>query len=159
VFAQDKWTISRLTPNYGLRLDTFPNWKDVSPRIGGAYDLFGNGKTALKVSLAKYLGLTGGTGIVSANNPINTSVNSVTRDWTDGNLNYFPDCNFANPAQNGECGPFSDANFGKDNPKANIFDLALLNGWGVRPTIWEGGAEVQHQLTPGVTVNAGYFHN
>jgi hypothetical protein len=31
------------------------HWKDVTPRIGAAYDLFGNGKTAIKVNLGKYL--------------------------------------------------------------------------------------------------------
>jgi hypothetical protein len=28
---------------------------DVTPKLGVAYDLFGNGKTALKASLAKYV--------------------------------------------------------------------------------------------------------
>jgi hypothetical protein len=36
--------------------------KDVAPRFGAAYDLFGNGKTALKASANKYVGsLTGAT--------------------------------------------------------------------------------------------------
>ncbi len=28
---------------------------DITPRLGVAYDLFGNGKTAVKVSLGKYV--------------------------------------------------------------------------------------------------------
>ena len=32
-----------------------PCWKDWSVRLGGSYDLFGNGKTALKASVGKYL--------------------------------------------------------------------------------------------------------
>ena len=30
-------------------------YHDITPRFGAAYDLFGNGKTALKVNLGKYL--------------------------------------------------------------------------------------------------------
>ena len=30
-----------------------PNWKDVNPRINVAYDLFGNGKTAIKASASR----------------------------------------------------------------------------------------------------------
>jgi hypothetical protein len=30
-----------------------PNWKDVEPRASAAYDLFGNGKTALKTSFSR----------------------------------------------------------------------------------------------------------
>ena len=32
-----------------------PRWKNVTPRLGVSYDLFGNGKTAVKFSIGKYL--------------------------------------------------------------------------------------------------------
>ena len=34
-----------------------PNWNDWAVRSAGAYDLFGNGKTALKANAGKYVGL------------------------------------------------------------------------------------------------------
>jgi hypothetical protein len=82
VFGQDKWTLKQFTINAGLRFDYFytyfpeqvlgpgplvPNrnitfskqdwyqWKDLSPRLGLAYDLFGDGKTAFKASWSKYV--------------------------------------------------------------------------------------------------------
>ena len=31
------------------------NWKDISPRVGVAWDVFGNGRTAVKASVARYV--------------------------------------------------------------------------------------------------------
>ena len=82
VYAQDSWTIDRLTLNYGARLDfakasvpaqpkplgrfvgTFeypevenlPTFgSDFSPRLSVAYDLFGDARTALKFGWNKYV--------------------------------------------------------------------------------------------------------
>ena len=108
LYAQDKWTIRRLTLNYGLRFEYYngyvpetslpagrfvgvrelpavnglPEWTDLNPRVGGSYDLFGNGRTALKASIGRYVGKMATT-IGVLGNPLSTSVNSVNRTWTD----------------------------------------------------------------------------
>ena len=57
------------------------NWKDLNPRLGVAYDLFGNGKTAVKASANRYV-LGEGTGRASTINPIQSN-NTMARQWTD----------------------------------------------------------------------------
>ena len=81
IYLQDTWTIKRLTISPGVRVESFnakmaavvksagrfaperfipeqtclPCWKgDVRPRFSAAYDLFGDGRTALKVGVSKY---------------------------------------------------------------------------------------------------------
>jgi Carboxypeptidase regulatory-like domain len=185
VYFQDQWAIKRLTLNYGLRFDYFnghvdashvaapasgwvpardfpavsgvPAWKDLSPRVGGAYDLFGDGRTALKVSFGRYVAKTG-TAVAGANNPISTSVNSITRTWADANGNFNPDCDLNNRAANGECGAMSDANFGGFFPTTHWAD-DVLRGFGVRNSNWDFGTEVQRQLGTGVSLTAGYYRN
>ena len=92
----------------------------------------------------------------NANNPVLTTVNNANRDWTDLNGNFLPDCDFLNPALNGECGRLGNLDFGK-NIITTTTDPATLQGWGVRPYNWETTAIVQHELTPRVGLNVGYY--
>jgi hypothetical protein len=190
VYAQDKWTIDRLTLNLGVRFDyfnhyfpeqhlgpgplvpsrnlSFPrtpgtNWKDVTPRLNAAYDLFGNGKTAVKASLNKYLAGVSVT-VNGGANPVSRLANSVTRSWNDllfplgdpRRGNFVPDCDLLNTAANDECGAMSNANFGKATPSTTL-DPAIFNGWGSRGYNWEFSTSVQHEVLPRVSVEVGYF--
>ena len=67
---------------------------DLTPRIGLAYDLFGNGKTALKVSAGKYLSAATADGIYSSQSPgLQLRPDARTVPWTDSNGNFAVDCN------------------------------------------------------------------
>lgn len=173
LYAQDQWTLRRFTLNLGARLDTFrgwvpeqtqaagrwvperhydridnvPNWKDVTGRFGAAYDLFGDGKTALKGSLGKYLGWANAMTHVLNRNPVYTQATSATRNWTDANRDWI--------AQDNELGPLSNVNFGKQ--VVSTFYNTDLDGWGAREFNWQAGAQIQHELTRRMGLNVGYF--
>jgi hypothetical protein len=137
-------------------------WKDISPRIGVAYDLFGNGKTAVKASMNKYVAGVTANGTGAAANPISRLVNSGARTWTDG-LNgnakdNFPQCDPLNPAANGECGPQAGTGIGLGTMNvAAITNTDLLSGWNKRGYNWEFSAGVQQQVMPRVSVDVAYF--
>jgi hypothetical protein len=189
-YAQDQWTRGRLTVQGAIRYDNawsyypaqqidpsrfiptglaFPETKgvigyhDIDPRFGVAYDLFGNGKTALKLNVGRYLeAAVGGNGNYSALLPSSRITTSVTRTWTDGNRNFNPDCDLMNGlSQNGLsgggdfCGAWSDQNFGKDVLTLS-YDEQIMKGWYNRPSDWIVGATVQHELVPRVSLSVGY---
>jgi hypothetical protein len=184
VYAQDKWTVKRLTVNGGVRFDAFKssfpaetygpiqfaparsftlpetpnsNWKDVTPRMGAAYDVFGNGKTALKISLNKYLiGADGPAFTYGTQAPYGRVVHSTTRTWRDANGNFIPDCDLTIAAANGECGALVDSNFGKPGV-STFYDPNAITGWGKRSFDWEFATSAQQQIFPRVSVEAGYF--
>ncbi len=190
LYAQDQWTHKRMTLSAAVRYDRstsfFPQeqvgpnpfittptifpaqagtaYNDITPRLGVAYDVFGNSKTSVKVNVAKYLAAADGSSITgSAVNPLSRIATSVTRTWTDTNGNFKPDCNLSNLQQQdlralgGDfCGVVSNLNFAQP-VFSNTYDPAILNGWGIRPYDWNFGVQVQQQLAARMSINVGYF--
>jgi hypothetical protein len=134
------------------------NFNDILPRAGAAYDLFGNGRTAVKVSLGRYVAKTN-VDIPNALNPINTSGSSSNRAWNDANRNFVPDCDLGNFAANGECGPLDNQSFGRNDPRVTQWSDDVLRGWGLRDHNWDFVAELQHELRAGLSINGGYNRN
>jgi len=181
LYTQDQWTVQKVTLNLGVRFDylnawdpaqsaaagifvpardypeakNLPNYKDLSPRLGAAYDLFGNGKTAVKATLGRYVTLVGAN-LAQIWHPANQRVNSANRTWADANGNFNPDCDLVLPAANGECGPLSTSKFGLATNETRLGDDAFT-GFGHRGYNWQGSVSLQHELRPGLSVNAAYF--
>ena len=133
------------------------SFKDISPRLGGAYDLFGTQKTALKASLNRYVAsMAGGSLLAEGPNPALRLVSSTTRTWTDTDGDFVPDCNLLNLAANGECRDVADRNFGSLVP-GSTYDPDVSHGWGRRFYNWEFTLGVQQQLLRSVSVEVGYF--
>jgi hypothetical protein len=189
LYAQQQWTRGRLTLQGALRFDRASSWapaqqlesrfwaqplvfaetpvvdsyKDLTPRAAVTYDLFGDGKTALKGTLGKYLESTVTASNYGLGNPTSRIATNVTRTWTDRNNNWNPDCDLQNPqpqdfGPTGDfCGIISNLNFGTST-FSNTIDPEILKGWGVRPSDWNWGVSVQHEVLPRTSVEVGFFH-
>jgi hypothetical protein len=191
IYIQDKWTINRVTLSGGLRWEyfnrytpeitlgpallipdrniTFPketvvNYRDLSPRMGVAWDVFGTGKTALKASLNRYtqdlslLANSGGSQLANYQD-------SASRTWTD-NGNFVPECNYTNPAAQDNrasggdfCGAFTgdSANFNLSRSNS-VNDPNTTSGFNKRGYNWEFSTELQQELVPQrLAVNVAFF--
>ncbi|MEO8256401.1 MAG: carboxypeptidase-like regulatory domain-containing protein [Acidobacteriota bacterium] len=142
------------------------NYKDISPRGGLALDIFGNGKTSVKMNAGKYMDPASNlNNNYSISNPIARIATTATRTWTDVPRPGFtgiagdniPQCDFTNNLENGECAATTATTFGTETRITAAIDPNLLNGWGIRPRDWQFGASVQQQLLPRVSVEVGYF--
>jgi hypothetical protein len=190
-FAQDQWTINRLTLQGAIRYDNPWSWfpeqvqpasrffpgatfektdgvkgyHDITPRVGAAYDLFGNGRTALKVNLGKYLQGASVSNLAYGYNPALRipgaagaafGAPSITRSWTDADLDFVPDCDLNNLQANLECQGASDQRFGSTQLIGAQFDEDLLGGWGVRPSDWAFALSVQQEIFPRASIEVAY---
>jgi hypothetical protein len=185
LYAQDQWTSGQLTLQGGVRYDyvltTYPessvggpgyllmpnqiryesretkgvSWHDITPRWGAAYDVFGDGRTAVKFSMGKYMVVYSANNNDLDLNPLIRTTVSTTRQWTDRDGDYYWDCDLANVTANGECGATASANFGKE-VFTRSYDPNFTSGWGNRQYNWQMGVSVQQEVAPRVAVNAGY---
>jgi hypothetical protein len=167
LYVQDSWTFDRLTINPGLRMEFFntyipeegappgrfvplreygpiydlPNWKDPwVPRIGGVYDVKGDGKTAIKAHAGKYMTAFSTVGFAQVYNPLRQEMDR--RNWTDSNRDDI--------AQNSEIGaintPFNTTGALNRVPDPNIR----------RPYQWEYSVGIQRELMRGVSLSGNW---
>jgi hypothetical protein len=202
LFVQEQWTKDRLTLQGAMRYDRARSWfpaqkigptrflpvaydfpetdgvnayNDITPRMGLAYDVFGNGRTAVKMNVGKYLEGVGVQLTYANSNPtlrVPTStgpfgVQGVSRTWIDADGDLVADCDFSNNFAHGNpaavnggggpdfCGQVSNVRFGQPVLTGN-YDPDLLSGWGVRASDWSFGLSLQQQLTTRMSVEIAY---
>lgn len=181
LYVQDSWTFDRLTVSPGIRGQWFqsamreasmaagrfvparhypeeasePTWgPDWAPRFAVAYDVFGDGKTAIKGNISKYYEeLTG-----LANRYARAGGQTDVRNWFDCDINAAgTGCssvvlatNRDNIAQDNEIGPGTNPFFGLAPPRTPAEDYA-------RTYTWEKTLGFQHQVGNSVSVNGTFY--
>jgi hypothetical protein len=201
-FVQDTWTRGRVTVQGALRFDRAWSWSpadgngttatsptnlapitfdrtpsvdafnDITPRFGVAWDVFGNGKTALKFNGGHYLDAATNDSAFTRNNPASAfnaatgtgrTVIQVTRNWSDTDGDRVVDCdllNFAAQSSGDTCAALTgdNLNFGRSGSNLTQINQDTLRGWGVRENDWQYGVTLQQQIVPRVSVEVGYAH-
>jgi len=140
-------------------------YNDLTPRVGVAYDVFGTGKTAIKLNWGKYLAYAANDSPYTSTNPGATIVRSVpNRGWNasvaaGGNGDLVVNCDLLNPNANGECAAVTgnSRNFGTSGSATQV-DPAVLSGWGVRPGDTQTTVTLQQELLPRVSGDFSYTH-
>ncbi len=161
-FLQDRWVIGRATFNLGVRMDGVKAWLpaqsspagnfvgarsfaetdvfefgfNIAPRIGVAYDLFGNGRTAVKAYYGRFYNQFGSQ-LAEAANPNAIANQSVA--WTDLNGNIALD-----PGELGTFTGFPAGLFPTVSPDAS------------RPYSDEINAGIDQQLAGNLAVSVSY---
>jgi len=178
MYGQDAWTLGRVTITYGLRWEYLseqvsgqpaqsgrfaripafgdihlPIWRTFSPRTAVVYDLFGNGKTAIRFGFNRFeaAATTTNAGIY---NPANMATVQASAAWTDLN---------GDGIAQGELGcvyraPGCEINFANVPKNFGTVSLANPDPTLKRPHALGYNLGVSHELFPGVAVTAEWFH-
>jgi hypothetical protein len=175
LYIQDKWTpLRRLTVNVGLRFETNYGWQPAScqvetifvreqcfPEIAGApdfkafaprasvvYDIFGDGRTALKFAASRYDQPITLQNVLRLN-PLGAT--SDTRVWTVCAAGQTSGCDLNGDLipQVNELGVSSGFTFGVNNRYADDLEWPVSNEYSV---------EFQRQLPGELVVSVGYTH-
>jgi hypothetical protein len=176
-------TIGRPAVHYDGILNTV-NWRDITPRVGASYDLLGDGKTAVKAYLNKYVGGQALGGLPGSANPIARLTSSSSRTWNDLNGDFIVNCdlNDARSSANGNPGGPECGNSGTAPTAAQLAAGCSANAgalgctvptalvdqdirssadggalWNTRGYNWEFSVGVQHEIMPRVSVDVSYF--
>ena len=178
IYGQDAWTINRLTITYGLRWEYLseqvsgqpaqhgrfanvpafgdihlPIFRTFSPRTAVVYDLFGNGKTAIRFGFNRFEA-AGTTNLAAQYNPANAATVTFTTSWTDMNKD---------DVAQGELGcvyltPGCEINFAQVPKNFGTIALSTFDPKLKRPYSLVYNLGVTHELIPGVAVTAEWFH-
>ena len=186
VYAQDAWTMKRATVNVGLRweylneqvtgqpaqpgtfayipaFDTIPlkTQKDWSPRVSLVYDLFGNGKTAVRIGYNKFLN-SATTGLAAAIDPANGANVTQVVSWTDANKDGIAQYSVSHDANHNLVGcvyqtPGCELNFTQVKAGFGTVNPTQYDPGFLRPYINQINLGVSHELVKGVNVTAEWF--
>ena len=157
-------------------------WHDLQPRVGVAWDVRGDGRTAVKFGAHRY-GKRNSTDIANLLNP-GLNNRAMNRTWLDGATGCIPHAGLGstgtawqnelwpgqciagdglvqgNPLINEPNGELLSPNptpfFGNPIP-TTFFDEAWRYGWGNRQSNWEITASLQQELLPGLSLDVGFF--
>jgi hypothetical protein len=165
IYAQDSWRIGRWTFNPGIRYEHFGmsipaqsaaagtwigardfaaqdnvvSWNTVSPRLGFAWDVSGDGRTAVKGGISRYDRLEGITII----QPLDQrNISFQTCPWADTNNDQAAQTSEINMAK---CSGSLQPTLGQVDPNLK------------RPHQWEYTALVQRQVGSRTSVSVGYY--
>ena len=179
IYAQDAWTLGRITITYGLRwgyvseqvsgqpaqqgrfanIPAFgdihmPIWRTWSPRTAVVYDLFGNAKTAIRFGFNRF-DAAATTNIAELYDPANAGYVQATAAWTnlanDDIAHGEPGCVYLTPG--------CEINFAQVPKNFGKASLSNPDPKFKLPYTLAYNLGVTHELFPGVAVTAEWFHS
>ncbi len=177
LYGQDSWRLNKLTLNFGVRFDhvkqhivgqnaqvgrfasspayndvTLPIWNTISPRTSAVYDVFGNGKTAIRAGFNKFV-TAATTGFAQLYNP--TASTTQNLPWVDLNGDDIAQGERGCVFQTVGC----EINFATLPSNFGVRSLARFDPELKRPYQLAFNVGVSHEVFSGVAVTAEWFHS